>query len=132
VGTVSALVGAVMCFAQIHLKRLLAFSTISHMGLLFIGFALLSPGGMAGLGVYLVGHSLAKAALFLATGILLHRFQTVNELELRGACRLAPVTGAISSSEAWPWPGCRRSERSSELRDWNRRRKNPVTGGFRS
>ena len=95
IGTVSAVVGAVMCFAQIHLKRLLAFSTISHMGLLFIGFALLSPEGMAGLGVYLIGHSLAKAALFLATGILLHRFQTVNELELRGACRLSPVTGGI-------------------------------------
>ena len=71
VGTVSAVAGAVMCFAQSHLKRLLAFSTISHMGLMFIGFALLSPQGMAGLGVYLIGHSLAKAALFLATGILL-------------------------------------------------------------
>jgi multicomponent Na+:H+ antiporter subunit D len=94
-GAVTALTGAGMCFAQFHLKRMLAFSTISHVGLLFIGFGLLTPAGLSSLFVYLVGHSLVKAALFLATGILLHRFRTVDELELRGQCWISPVTGAI-------------------------------------
>jgi multicomponent Na+:H+ antiporter subunit D len=95
IGVMTALVGAVMCFAQNHLKRLLAFSTISHMGLLFIGFGLLSPEGFGSLSIYFLGHSLVKAALFVATGILLHRFQTVNELELRGQCRVSPLTAGI-------------------------------------
>ncbi|HWE26153.1 MAG TPA: proton-conducting transporter membrane subunit, partial [Myxococcales bacterium] len=47
-GAVTAVVGALLCFAQRHLKRLLAFSTIAHMGALIAGFALLRPGALAG------------------------------------------------------------------------------------
>jgi len=54
-GALTTLTGAVMCFAQFHLKRMLAFSTISHMELLFVGFGLFTPAGMAGLLVYLAG-----------------------------------------------------------------------------
>jgi len=43
-GVLTALLGGVMCFAQRHLKRLLAYSTISHMGLMLIGFGLLVLG----------------------------------------------------------------------------------------
>ena len=45
-GALTALLGAVMCFAQRHLKRMLAFATISHVGLFLIGIALLEPGGL--------------------------------------------------------------------------------------
>jgi len=96
-GALTTLTGAVMCFAQFHLKRMLAFSTISHMELLFVGFGLFTPAGMAGLLVYLAGHSFVKAALFLTTGILLHRFRTVEELELKGQCPVSPVTGIVFS-----------------------------------
>jgi multicomponent Na+:H+ antiporter subunit D len=65
------------------------------MGLMLLGFALLTPDGMSAMWVYLVGHSLAKGALFLATGILLHRFETVNELELRGERRLSRAVAVI-------------------------------------
>jgi multicomponent Na+:H+ antiporter subunit D len=81
-GIVTALVGAIMCLLQRHLKRLLAFSTISHMGLFIIGFSVLAPGGLAGTAVYVAGHGLVKGALFICAGIILHQNGTVDELEL--------------------------------------------------
>src|SRR3989440_4251273 len=74
-GTVTTLWGAVMCFAQRHLKRLLAFSTISHVGIFVCGIGLLSAKGLAGAATYIVGHGLTKAALFMLSGVLLHRFR---------------------------------------------------------
>jgi multicomponent Na+:H+ antiporter subunit D len=81
-GVATALLGATMCFQQRHVKRLLAFSTISHVGLFICGIALLSHKGIAGVAVYVVGHGLTKAALFMCAGVLLHRFATIDEFEL--------------------------------------------------
>jgi multicomponent Na+:H+ antiporter subunit D len=94
-GTATALIGAVMCFEQRHLRRLLAFSTVGHSGLLLIGVALLTPLGLAGAVVYVVGHGLTKAALFVAVGVLLHRLGTVDEDDLRRRGRGLPVVGAV-------------------------------------
>jgi multicomponent Na+:H+ antiporter subunit D len=92
-GTLTALWGAVMCFAQRHLKRLLAFSTISHIGMFLCGIGLLSAKGLSGVAVYVVGHGLTKAALFMLTGVLLHRFATIDEYDLHGKGRAVPVAG---------------------------------------
>lgn len=89
VGTVTALGGAAMCFSERNLKRLLAFSTISHMGVMLIGFGLLNPEGLAGAALYVLGHAGAKGGLFLCAGIVLHRCQSVDERELR--LKLAPM-----------------------------------------
>ncbi len=94
-GTVTAIVGALFCFRQRHLKRLLAFSTISHAGLFLIGIALLTPLGLTGAAVYVIGHGLVKAALFLCVGIVLHRLGSVNETTLHGRGRRLPVTGVV-------------------------------------
>lgn len=57
-----------------------------------LGFAILHPTGLAGAASYLIGHGLVKAALFIGSGILLHRRGSVDELDLRGRCRaLAPI-----------------------------------------
>jgi multicomponent Na+:H+ antiporter subunit D len=95
VGALTAVVGGIMCFGQRHLKRLLAFSTVSHVGLMTIGFACLSYAGLAGTALYVVGHGLAKSALFIVSGILLHRFGTVDELELHGRGRELRFTGIV-------------------------------------
>jgi len=81
-GALTAITGAVMCYAQRHLKRLLAFSTISHMGILMLGVALLTPQALAGVEIYVVGHAMLKGGLFLAAGILLHRAATLDEIQL--------------------------------------------------
>lgn len=85
VAVVTVIVGALMCFAQQHLKRLLAFSTISHMGLVLAGIALLEPRALAGALVYMTAYGLATAALFACVGILLHRFASVNEARLHAS-----------------------------------------------
>jgi multicomponent Na+:H+ antiporter subunit D len=94
-GTLTALWGGIMCFAQRHVKRLLAFSTISHVGMFICGFGLLSAKGLAAVAVYVIGHGLNKAALFMLTGVLLHRFGTVDEFDLHGKGRGTPITGVM-------------------------------------
>ncbi|HEX4226759.1 MAG TPA: complex I subunit 5 family protein [Pseudonocardiaceae bacterium] len=92
-GVVTAVLGAVMCLTQRHIKRLLAYSTIAHIGLFLLGFAALSALGIAGTGVYLIGHAAVKGALFLLTGLLLSRYASVDELSLYGRARRHPVAG---------------------------------------
>jgi multicomponent Na+:H+ antiporter subunit D len=84
-----------MCVVQRHIKRLLAFSTISHVGVFLCGIGLLSAQGLAGVAVYVVGHGLTKAALFMLAGILLHRFRSVDELDLHGRGRALPLVGVL-------------------------------------
>jgi multicomponent Na+:H+ antiporter subunit D len=94
-GLLTAVVGALFCFRERHLKRLLAFSTISHAGMFLAGFALLTPLGLAGVALYVIGHALVKAALFLCVGIVLHRLGSVNESRLHGQGRRLPWTGLV-------------------------------------
>ena len=94
-GVLTAVVGALFCFRERHIKRLLAFSTISHAGMFLAGIALLTPLGLAGAAVYVVGHGLVKAALFLCTGIVLHRLGSVNETWLHGRGRHLRATGVV-------------------------------------
>jgi multicomponent Na+:H+ antiporter subunit D len=84
VGCLTALLGALYSFGQRHLKRLLAFSTISHVGVMLLGLAVLDPTALAGTAVYVIGHGLVKASLFIGAGILLHRFGSVDEFDLFG------------------------------------------------
>ena len=92
-GVMTALLGATMCFLQRHIKRLLAFSTISHVGIFITGVAFLTGKGIAGVATYIVGHGLTKAALFMCAGVLLHRFATVDEYDLHGRAHDMPVVG---------------------------------------
>jgi multicomponent Na+:H+ antiporter subunit D len=94
-GVLTALVGALFCFRERHIKRMLAFSTISHAGIFLTGIALLTPLGLAGTAVYVAAHGLVKAALFLCTGIVLHRLGSVNETWLHGRGRPLRITGVV-------------------------------------
>jgi multicomponent Na+:H+ antiporter subunit D len=100
-GMLTAVVGALFCFRERQLKRLLAFSTISHAGMFLAGIGLLSPLGLAGTAVYVLGHALVKAALFLCVGIVLHRLGSVNEPWLHGRGRRLPVTGVVFTLAAF-------------------------------
>jgi multicomponent Na+:H+ antiporter subunit D len=94
-GALTAVVGAVMCFFQQHIKRLLAFSTVSHMGLFLIGFGLLDHSALGGVAIYVLSHGAVKAGLFVAAGIILHRLGSVDEEALRGKGRRMPWTGLL-------------------------------------
>jgi multicomponent Na+:H+ antiporter subunit D len=94
-GIFTALLGAVMAFLQRHLKRLLAYSTISHMGIALVGVALLDEKSLGGASDLLLAHGLLKGSLFLCCGILLVRYQDIDELRLRGKGRSLPVLGVM-------------------------------------
>ncbi len=86
-GAATALIGGLAALEQRHLKRLLAFSTVSHMGVLLMALALMTPAGIAGFMAYLIGHGLVKAALFMVAGVVLARLGGIDEIALRGSGR---------------------------------------------
>ncbi len=81
-GGTTAVVGGLMAWGQRHLKRLLAFSTISHLGIMLTGVATLAPAGVAGFALYLLGHGLVKGALFMTAGIMLALGASGDEITL--------------------------------------------------
>ncbi|MFB7511240.1 proton-conducting transporter transmembrane domain-containing protein, partial [Streptomyces broussonetiae] len=85
----------VMCWQQRHLKRLLAFSTIGHVGLFLTGAALLTSASTAGTALYVAAHAGVKAALFATTGVLLDRHGSVDEHGLYRRGRDLPLVGAL-------------------------------------
>ncbi len=95
-GVVTALAGAVMCVAQRHLKRLLAYATIAHAGLVTMGFAALSTAGTAGAALQAAGYAGAGGALFLIAGAILDRYGNLDELRLHG-------TGRGERVLSWLW-----------------------------
>ena len=97
-GVASAVLGAAMALLQRHLKRLLAFSTVSHVGVMLIGLALLRPGGTAGMLMYIAGHGLVKGALFMVAGIVMASLGGIDELGLRGrGARIWPAGIAMAA-----------------------------------
>jgi multicomponent Na+:H+ antiporter subunit D len=105
----TALVGGVMCVLQRHLARMLAYATVSHVGLTLAGIALLRPDGLAGAVLYLVADGLVKGALFVSIGLVQHHLRDVDELALRGRGRHLPwaaalmVTGALGLAGVPPF-----------------------------
>jgi multicomponent Na+:H+ antiporter subunit D len=103
-GGLTAVVGAVMCFMQRHLKRLLAYSAISHVGLFMMGFAVLSDNGTAGAAMFVAGYAGISSALFLLAGILLDRYGNIDEQRLYGRARRGrPRPGRAAAAR--PGPG---------------------------
>ena len=94
-GALTAALGAVMCLLQRHIKRLLAYSTIAHVGLFTMGFASLRVDGTAGAALYVIGHAGVKSALFLLAGILLDKYGSVDEHLLYGRARRDRLTACM-------------------------------------
>jgi multicomponent Na+:H+ antiporter subunit D len=75
----TVLVGGIMSYAEHHLKRILAFSTICHMGLMLAAYAVQGAAAIAAMFTYMLAHALIKAALFFVAGIILHRLRSMSE-----------------------------------------------------
>ncbi len=109
VGVISILYGAVVCLAQNDLKRMVAFSSISHMGFVTLGIAAgvygfaygpayLQAGaalGFSGAVFQLFAHGLVSAALFMVTGSIGHKIGTRNISDLGGIAKVAPRTATF-------------------------------------
>jgi multicomponent Na+:H+ antiporter subunit D len=94
-GALTAATGAVMCWYQRHIKRLLAYSTVSHTGLFLMALGVLTPEGDDGAALYVLGHAGVKAALFACAGVLLDRYGCLDEHTLHGRARELRGTGVM-------------------------------------
>jgi multicomponent Na+:H+ antiporter subunit D len=94
-GGLTAVWGGVMCFAEHHLKRILAFSTISHSGVMLLAVGIGSPIAISGWLTYLFAHAMIKSGLFFTAGIVLHRLRTMSEPALFQRGRELKVTAGL-------------------------------------
>jgi len=94
-GVLTGLLGAVLCAAQHHLKRMLAYATIAQVGLFLVGLGLLSADGLAGSAVWVVADGLVKAALFGCVAIVQHRCGDIEERDLHGRARDLRPLGVV-------------------------------------
>jgi NADH:ubiquinone oxidoreductase subunit 5 (subunit L)/multisubunit Na+/H+ antiporter MnhA subunit len=89
---VSALVSGGAALIETDLKRLIAFSTVSQIAFIFLGFACGNETGVAGGLLYILMHGLAKGGLFLCAGIVEQNAGTKDIRKLGGLIRTMPVT----------------------------------------
>jgi NADH-quinone oxidoreductase subunit M len=92
---IGILYGAIVAARQRDLKRLIAYSSIAHMGFLVLGIFTLTTIGLDGAVVIMVSHALTTGALFLIVGFLDERTHTRIMSELSGVWKAAPVLGGL-------------------------------------
>ncbi|MDM7926332.1 MAG: NADH-quinone oxidoreductase subunit L [bacterium] len=92
IAAASALVSAGAALVDTDLKRIVAFSTISQIGFIFLGLSQGNEIGLAGGLLYILTHGLAKAGLFLGAGIVEQNTHTKDVTKLGGLYKTMPVT----------------------------------------
>ena len=92
IAAISALVSAGAALVDTDLKRIIAYSTISQIGFIFLGFSLSNEIGIAGGLLFILMHGLAKAGLFLCAGIIEQNTKTKDITQLGGLFQVMPVT----------------------------------------
>jgi NADH:ubiquinone oxidoreductase subunit 5 (subunit L)/multisubunit Na+/H+ antiporter MnhA subunit len=92
IAAVSALVSAGAAIIETDLKRILAYSTVSQIGFIFLGLSTGSLLGVAGGLLYILMHGLAKGGLFLCAGIVEQNARTKDITKLGGLISVMPVT----------------------------------------
>ena len=95
-GLITLLLGAGMALFQHDLKGLLAYSTISHLGLITLLFGLDTPLSSVAAVFHIINHATFKASLFMAAGIIDHETGTRDMRMLRGLWRYMPHTAVLA------------------------------------
>jgi len=114
-GVASLLLAALYLFGQRDIKRLLAYSSIEHMGILAIGVSFGAPVALAGVMLHVLAHAAAKANAFMGAGVFTVKYGSKQIATMRGALDLLPWSGplfllAIFALSAMPPSGIFRSE----------------------
>jgi hydrogenase-4 component F len=114
-GVASLLLAALYLFGQRDIKRLLAYSSVEHMGILAIGVSFGAPAALAGVLLHVLAHAAAKGNAFMGAGVLVRKFATKRIDGIRGGLDLLPWSGplfllAIFALGALPPFGLFRSE----------------------
>ncbi|MBO8165411.1 MAG: NADH-quinone oxidoreductase subunit M [Brevibacillus sp.] len=94
-GVVNILYGAVLAFVQNDLKMVMAYSSISHMGIVLLGFAAMNTIGFQGAIFQTISHGFISALLFLMIGVIWERVETSQIDELGGLAKSMPFASGI-------------------------------------
>ncbi|MFX3624872.1 MAG: NADH-quinone oxidoreductase subunit M [Ectobacillus sp.] len=94
-GVVNLLYGAFLALIQTDFRKVLAYSSISHMGIVLIGLAALNEAGMQGAIFQVVSHGLIAAFLFFLLGVIEQRFGTSDLAALGGLAKQMPIFGGF-------------------------------------
>ncbi|KNZ41794.1 hydrogenase 4 subunit F [Acetobacterium bakii] len=95
VGVLSVATAAVFVFTQKDYKRMLAYSSIEHMGIIAIAIGFFTPLSIFGGLLHMINHSFTKSMLFLSTGNILQKYNTKEISKIRGMFKLLPVTATV-------------------------------------
>jgi hydrogenase-4 component F len=94
-GIASLVLAGAFALRQISLKRLYAYSSIEHMGILAVGVAIGGPIALYGVMLHIVAHGATKALAFFGAGSVLQRFQTRDTRAVQGLAMLMPATAVF-------------------------------------
>jgi hydrogenase-4 component F len=114
-GVASLLLAALYLFGQRDIKRMLAYSSVEHMGILAIGVSFGAPVALAGVLLHVLAHAAAKGNAFMGAGVFTVKFGSKQLSSLRGGLDVLPWSGplfllAVFALSAMPPSGIFRSE----------------------
>jgi NADH-quinone oxidoreductase subunit M len=95
-GVISILYGAKLAFAQTDLKRLVAYTSVSHMGFVLLGVFALNQIALQGVVIQMIAHGISTGALFIIVGALQERVHTREISSFGGIWSIVPRMGAIT------------------------------------
>lgn len=95
VGLLSLLVASAFLVGQRNYKRMLAYSSVEHIGIICLGLGFGGYWGVFGALMHVINHALAKSLLFILSGNILVKYHSAEISEVRGLLRAAPWTGAL-------------------------------------
>ncbi|APZ43086.1 proton-conducting transporter membrane subunit [Acidihalobacter ferrooxydans] len=94
-GAFSLLVAALFITRQTGAKRLMAYSSVEHMGVVALGFGFGGPLGVAGALFHMLNHSLNKSLMFFGAGNMMHAYRSKDMEAMRRIGDFSPVTGSL-------------------------------------
>lgn len=94
-GFISILVSVPFIIVQKDFKRLLAFSSIEHIGIIALGFGFGGMYGVYGAGLHAFSHAIVKSLLFFCAGNVFLKYKTREIDNIKGAIKIIPVTGVM-------------------------------------
>jgi NADH-quinone oxidoreductase subunit M len=93
---IGILYGALVSFAQTDVKKLVAYSSVSHLGFVVLGIFALNDQGIAGAVLQMVNHGLSTGALFLVVGMIYERRHTREMAAFGGLWKVMPIYGSLA------------------------------------
>ncbi len=90
---VGILYAALICWVQTDVKKLVAYSSVSHLGFCVLGLFALNPLGLQGSVLYMINHGLSTGALFFLIGMIYERYHTRDMDAMSGLARRMPIWG---------------------------------------